>query len=330
MNNTNNSITNITDFIAVRDDGDGVLGKILYYTLSGVLIDKSELEQICSDICFPYAASRRSALADAFRNATGDIYDAKTVKGAFGKERIKIYCRDNKSDGGSISRELIRETLDTSTNTYKKLANISFSKDCGFSYGDVAYDEYVDPLEFCHEAERLFELYQTCAGRKQIESLLESFIDSLQAVKLLAHGKMFFIPREHMQKLDVFEDFIQLLEQHNQHKNSRRSPLDANSMFVVDDAKQREKMASAFYRSARREIEEYSERANHLIQTGSQSAAIMERWALKIQGLEKKKHEYEDVLRRELGELDDDFRSLGFLADELTIRARGIRSQRAA
>jgi DNA integrity scanning protein DisA with diadenylate cyclase activity len=101
-------------------------------------------------------------------------------------------------------------------------------------------------------------------------------------------------------------------------------------MYVVDDAKQREKMASAFYRSVRREIDEYAERANHLIQTGSQSAAIMERWAMRIQGLEKKKHEFEDVLRRELNELDDEFRSLGTLADELTIRARGLRVRKAA
>jgi hypothetical protein len=183
--------------------------------------------------------------------------------------------------------------------------------------------------EYCLEAERLFELYQTCAGRKQIETLLEAFVDSLQAVKLLAHGKMYFIPREYMPKLDIFEDLIQLLEKHNQHESRNRAPLDANSMYVVDDAKQREKMAAAFYRSVRREIEEYSERADHLIQTGSQSAAIMERWAVKIQGLETKKREYEDVLRRELGELDEEFRALGFLAEELAIRARGIRRRAA-
>jgi hypothetical protein len=338
----------MNNFIAVKDDGEGVLGKLLYYSLSSILIDKDELERICENVGFPYTQSRRSAPADAFRNATGDIYNTKTVKSAYGAERFKIYCRDNKSGGDVISRELVKETLDTTANKYKKLANITFSKDYGFSYGDVAYDEHFaarergthiiserggtalnDPYEYCREAERLFELYQTCAGRKQIETLLEAFVDSLQAVKLLAHGKMYFIPREYMPKLDVFEDLIQLLEKHNQHESRNRAPLDANSMFVVDDAKQREKMAAAFYRSVRREIEEYSERADHLIQTGSQSAAIMERWAVKIQGLETKKREYEDVLRRELGELDEEFRALGFLAEELAIRARGIRRRAA-
>ena len=91
----------IGKFIAVNDDGEGVLGKILYYTLSSVLIDKDILAQICEDIGFPYPGGRRLALADAFRSATGDIYDAKTAQGANGSEIFKIYCRDNQSEKGS-------------------------------------------------------------------------------------------------------------------------------------------------------------------------------------------------------------------------------------
>ena len=101
-------------------------------------------------------------------------------------------------------------------------------------------------------------------------------------------------------------------------------------MFVVDDAKQREKMASAFYRSVRREISEYQERANYLIQTGSQSPAIMERWVVKIESLEQKKREYEAILQRELNAIDDDFSTLNYLSQELQIRARGLRRSKAA
>jgi len=320
----------MNQFISVKEDGEGVLGKILYYSLSSVLIDKAELARICEDIGFPYKSNRRVALADAFRSATGDIYDCKTVKGLFGAEIYKVYCRDNQAENGVISRELVKETLDSRTNDYKKLANLTYSKDAGMSYGDLVYDEHVYPLDYCREAEQLFELYQTCAGRKQIETLLESFVDSLQAVKLLAHGKMYFVPREHMYRLDLFEDLIQMIEANNRHENRYRQPMDANSMYVVDDAKQREKMAAAFYRSVRREIAEYQERANHLIQTGSQSAAIMERWVLKIEGLSAKKREYEDILKQELNEIDEDFSSLGFLSQELQLRARGIRRNNAA
>ncbi|MDR1131914.1 MAG: hypothetical protein LBL15_05805, partial [Oscillospiraceae bacterium] len=280
-----NSSLQMNQFIAVRDDGENVLGKILYYSLSSVLIEKETLAKICGELGFPYAASGRLAMADAFRSATGDVYDSKTVRGAFGTETFKVYCRDNQTEKGVISRELVKETLDERTNTYKKLANITFSKDMGMNYGDLIYDEHVDAMDCCREAAELFELYQVCAGRKQIETVLDSFVDSLRAVKLLSHGKMFFVPREHMHRLGVFEDLIAQIEANNRHKNKNRLPMDANSMYVVDDAKQRDKMAAAFYRSVKKEIAEYTERANYLIQTGSQSASVMDRWVVKIEGL---------------------------------------------
>lgn len=317
-------------FIAVDNDGESVLGKILYYSLSSILVEKSTLARICDEIGFPVPLSRRVALADTFKSATGDIRDTKTIQVPGGTEIFKVYCRDNQSVKGVISRELVKETLDSRTNDYKKLANITFSKDFGISYDDLVYDEHVDAMDYCREAMELFELYQVCAGRKQIETLLESFVDSLRAVKLLSHGKMYFIPREYMHRLDVFEDLIEQLEVNNRYKNPRRMPMDSNSMYVVDDAKQREKMAAAFYRSVRKEIADYQERANYLIQSGSQSAAIMERWVTKIEGLEQMKREYETILKRELNDIDDDFSSLGYLSQELQIRARGIRLSKAA
>ena len=146
-----------------------------------------------------------------------------------------------------ISRELVKETVREDTNEYKKMANISFSKDGGiFSYDNLVSDPHVDPLSYCLEAQRLFELYQTCVGRRQIETVLQNYVESMQAVKA-ARGHLYFVPRDYMAKLNLFEDFVKLLEDNNQFQRSGRVPLDANSMFVVDDAKQREKMASAFY-----------------------------------------------------------------------------------
>jgi hypothetical protein len=318
------------DFMAVKEDGEGVLGKLLYYSLSSILIDREKLAELCEGLGFPYSPQRRVALSDVFRNATGDLLETKTVKDINGSVTIKVYCRDNKTKDGTTSRELVKETLDASTNDYKKLANITFSKDIGIGYTDLAYDEHVDAYEYCQKAVEMYELYQTCAGRKQIETLLENYIGSLSAVKVLSHGKMYFVPREHMHELEIFEDLVQLLEENNLLVNNRRAPLDSNSMFVVDDAKQREKMANAFYRSIRREIAEYSETVHNLIKTGSESAAIMDRWSLKIQALEAKKREYESVLQRELRDTDEDFTSLGYLADELRLRSRVIRSRREA
>ena len=224
----------------------------------------------------------------------------------------------------------MKETVHEDTNEYKKLANISFTKEGGiFSYDNLVSDPHVDPLNYCLEAQRLFELYQTCVGRRQIETLLQNYVESMQAVKI-ARGHIYFVPRDYMAKLSLFEDFVELLEENNQFQRPGRDPLDANSMFVVDDAKQREKMAVAFYNTARGEIAEYEKRATHLIQSDSRSPAILERLALRIKGLEDKRNYYEAILQKELTDMDEQFTSLRYLSDELQIRARGLRRQKKA
>lgn len=319
------------NFAAVSHDSGEVLGKVLYYSLSSVLIDREELKKLCDAVGFPTSSSSRTATGDAFRSATGDIYERKVVKTDAGPQIFKVYCRDNKAPNGAvISRELVKETVHEDTNEYRKLANITLSKDSKvFSYDNLASDPHIDPLPFCLEAQNLFELYQHCVGRRQIETLLENYVASMQAVKI-GRGHFFFIPRDFIPRLQVFEDFIELLEKHNQLQRPGRDPLEVNSIYVVDDAKQRQKMAAAFYRSVRKEIAEYEERVTHLIQTGSQSPKIMERWIMRIQGLEGKKRNYEDILKRELTDLDDEFTSLRYLSDELRVRSAGLRGQKRA
>ena len=48
---------------------------------------------------------------------------------------------------------------------------------------------------------------------------------------------------------DCLARFVEMLEEHNQLKRPDRDPLEVNSIYVVDDAKQRKKMTAAFYRS---------------------------------------------------------------------------------
>src|SRR5699024_8827366 len=57
-----------------------------------------------------------------------------------------------------------------------------------FGYDDLTYDEDVDAMKYCIQAERLFELYQTCANRKQIETICLKFLRSLDAKRLVSTG----------------------------------------------------------------------------------------------------------------------------------------------
>ena len=310
-----------------QGDKEHMLGKFLYFSLSNLLVEKEALAQLCEEMDIPYTGGKRLSVADAFRSATGDIRERYPV--ATGKEThiYLAYCRDNKHTADILSRELVKETLNQKTNQYEKLANISFDKrDHAFRCDNLMMDDVVDVRGCCRRAEELFELYQRCANRKQIETICTSFLRGLDATKLSIAGHMYFVPKTYMDKVDIFEDFITLLG----NLNRNNTPLMVNSFYIIDDEKQRGKMTEEFYSAVKKEIATYQERLDYLIKSNSQSPAVMDRWVLKIQGLEERKKHYEQVLRRELNGLDDEFGTLKFLAQELQARARNLRGRKAA
>ena len=322
------NVLDMKNFIgAAQGDKAHMLGKFLYFSLANLLVEKDALSRLCDDLNIPYSGSKRLCVADAFRSATGDIRERVPVT-SMGVTNIYLaYCRDNKREGGILSRELVKETLNRQTNQYEKLANISYDKaDNTFRCENLIPDADIDVRACCRRAEELFELYQVCANRKHVETICASYLRSLEATKLSITGHMYFVPRTHMDGVDVFEDFITLLGKLNKNGAS----LMVNSFYIIDDEKQRGKMAEEFYSAVKKEISTYQERADYLIKSGSQSPAVMDRWVLKIQRLEEKKKHYEQVLRRELDGLDDEFSMLKFLAQELQARAQNLRSCKAA
>ena len=323
-----NNVFDMKDFIGTsQGDKEHMLGKFLYFSLSNLLVEKEALSKLCEEMDIPYSGGKRLSVADAFRSATGDIRERYPVT-TMGETHIYMaYCRDNKHTADILSRELVKETLNQRTNQYEKLANISFDKrDHVFRCDNLMMDDVVDVRGCCRQAEELFELYQRCANRKQIETICTNFLRSLDATKLSIAGHMYFVPRTYMDKVDIFEDFITLLG----NLNRNNTPLMVNSFYIIDDEKQRGKMTEEFYAAVKKEIATYQERCDYLVQSGSQSPAVMDRWVLKVKGLEEKKKHYEQVLQRELDGLDDEFNTLKFLAQELQVRANSIRFQKAA
>ena len=56
----------------------------------------------------------------------------------------------------------------------------------------------------------------------------------------------------------------------------------------------------------------------------------MERWVTKMHALEDKKLRYKEIIKHEFDELDEEFETLKFLAQELAEKAYSIRNQRCA
>ena len=64
-----------------------------------------------------------------------------------------------------------------------------------FRCDNLVLDDAVDVQGCCRKAEELFELYQRCANRKQIETICVNFLRGMEATKLSVTGHMYFVPR---------------------------------------------------------------------------------------------------------------------------------------
>jgi hypothetical protein len=224
------------------------------------------------------------------------------------------------------------ETLGENTNHYDKMANISYDKASDvFDYATAYYNSGADVYAYCDQAKSLFELYKRCLGRNQIENIIAHYIASMDAIKV-SRGHLYFVPKSHMHGVDALEDFVAEVCEHNRYngQDTENIGITINAMFVVDDAKQREKMAAEFYANVKKDIESYQERVENLIATDSKSCSVMDRWVNKIAALADKKRNYESILKRELDALDDEFSALKFLSQELQLRARRLQLQKCA
>ena len=73
--------------------------------------------------------------------------------------------------------------------------------------------------------------------------------------------------------LTTLEDYIEAISAHNLNDGLVMS----NSMFVVDDEKQRKKMTEEFYANYKRDNEFYQKRIQNLIENGCDSKTVIDR-----------------------------------------------------
>ena len=307
------------NLMIVPEDTSEIIGKFFYYSLANILIPKEQFIRVGMDFGLPKVKPAKESKAGAYRNATTALKERIEVKDSTGTRVYRIYCRDNKKeDATHIYRELVKETLNTRTNEYKKLANIVFDKETEtLFHEDVVYDPDVDVDEYCRRALTLYERYCTCYTLDHVDSVIQDQLDRLQANKISIHGNLYFIPNPYLPKLNLLEDYIDAIGQYNLGGGLVMS----NSMFVVDDGRQRQKMTEEFYVNYKRDIEQYQERIQHFIDTGCTSQAVISRWLLKIEALQQKKKTYEEVLKQKLNDLNSDYAMLQMQSEELRVRS---------
>ena len=308
----------MNNFMAVHHNAEGIIGKFFYYSTSNLLIPKDKFVEIGRAFGLPKVKPAKESKAGAYRNATTAIKDRVTVKGANGTQVYRIYCRDNKKeDAKYITRELVKETLNSRTNEYQKLANICFDKENEIIFVEnEVMDPDVDVHAYCQQAQEMYVRFCTCYTADQVDAVIDDILLRVQANKISIHGNLFFIPKQFLPLLNLLEDYIAAIGEHNLNAGVVMS----NSMFVVDDERQRQKMTDEFYANYKKDIELYQERVQHFINSGCESPAVIKRWLEKINALQQKKATYEDILRRRLDDLEQDYRMLQMQGQELAVR----------
>ena len=305
--------------MAVHQDSEGIIGKFFYYSTSGILIPKVKFIEIGQAFGLPKFKPAKESKAGAYRNATTALRERVIVKDADGRAHVyRIYCRDNKKDDARlIVRELVKETPNAKTNEYKKLANICFDRENEVLFVEnEIVDADVDVRKYCSLAQELYDRYCYCYTADQVDSVIDDMLQRMQANDISIKGNLFFIPKQYLSLLNLLEDYIEAISK----ENLNNSMVHSNSMFVVDDERQRQKMTSEFYANYKKDIEFYQDRIQHFIDSGCDSQAVIQRWLQKINALQMKKRTYEEILQRQLDDLNSDYAMLQMQGQELAVR----------
>ena len=305
--------------MAVHQDSEGIIGKFFYYSTSSILIPKVKFIEIGQAFGLPKFKPAKESKAGAYRNATTALRERVTVKDADGRAHVnRIYCRDNKTDDARlIVRELVKETPNAKTNEYKKLANICFDRENEVLFVEnEIVDADVDVRKYCLLAQELYDRYCYCYTADQVDSVIDDMLQRMQANDISIKGNLFFIPKQYLSLLNLLEDYIEAISK----ENLNNSMVHSNSMFVVDDERQRQKMTSEFYANYKKDIEFYQDRIQHFIDSGCDSQAVIQRWLQKINALQMKKRTYEEILQRQLDDLNSDYAILQMQGQELAVR----------
>ena len=84
---------NINNYIAVSQNTEGILGKILYYSVSNILINRDEFQKIGRDFGLSKIKPARESATDAFSKACTALYKTITIMDGSTPVNYRIYCR---------------------------------------------------------------------------------------------------------------------------------------------------------------------------------------------------------------------------------------------
>ena len=291
-----------------------LLGKIIYFSLSNLFIDRENLSALCGEYEIPYTNGGRVSGTDAFRSATSSV-SGRTVVEVDGQKLIcRVFFRENRRAATQISKELVLEVPGHDSNHYIKLANLCFDQDKQtVSRDNIMDDSCVDVQAYCTLAAERFERYKRCASRKKIETICTNSMYRMQATKMGSTAHIYFVPWTRVKEVDRFVDFIRALRRYSENG----ATLEIYSLPLLKNDEMQSLVSAAFCECMQKELQDCMDRLQYLLDSNSRSMIIMERWKGRIRSLERKRNDYESLLQTKMSSLDAAFDQLKGLHREL-------------
>ena len=67
-----------------------IIGKYMYYSLPNMVVKVDSVKSVCEQIGFPIEVNEKISITDAYRSATGEIYD-RIEESVNGEKKVKIF-----------------------------------------------------------------------------------------------------------------------------------------------------------------------------------------------------------------------------------------------
>lgn len=206
--------------IASKQEGQGRLGSLIWYSISRQLITPGDLKRMFDEVQMDHHwLPNNIRPSDAFRRATGDIQKRqRKVPTSDPTVFLNFLIREVYSDHKKVQRNVVIEQVNKKGRTlnYDPTATIiEFNKeDCSISIHteEKANEGEQMAKELALSAKDLYGTYARHYEAQTLRSMVKNIIDSMTPTAVRPAGGVYFVPKHHQIMLDKMVDLVNRLE----------------------------------------------------------------------------------------------------------------------
>lgn len=269
---------------------DAWLGVLTWYSVSELSIPHTKLVEYLTTVGLERYAPNPPNDGDVFRRVSATAARKRVPIDADRYQNFLI--RDVSSGGGSITRNVVCETVDANGKRldYRPLVEISYDPAIGVVQSHALVDctagsdDCVTACDIAQEITNAFTVQKGCHGSSGVRSLINRVLTNNHAT--FVRDGVYFVGTSHVPEVNALEQFATMFTGPSVH-----------SLPLIDDAKQRNMLREAFEAESVGEIDRTVNEIAAILQSGEQiSHRRFAEYQRRYQALTSKTAEYAGLL----------------------------------